>query len=85
MFDLCPRCRRGFVQCEPYVRVETLRRGQHDRTVHAAAIDSALFHLSCAPWGDPKYRITRPERTPIRSGSGGPGDPASPSDAGVWD
>ena len=64
--DLCPRCGSGFVLREPFVRAETLTRSEDPSfEVRVQTVRSGYFHLACAPWGDPKYRITRPERQPI--------------------
>jgi len=64
--DLCPRCGRGFVLSEPFVRAETLARFENvPFEARVQTIQTGYFHLACAPWGDPKYRITRPERQAI--------------------
>jgi len=66
MFVPCPRCRHSFVPGEPFVRAETLGRCQEEPgNDDFRSVESGYFHLHCAPWGDPKFRITRPEREPI--------------------
>ena len=66
MVDPCPRCGRGFVQREPFVRAETLAHADGGPFgVGLQTVTTGFFHLSCAPWGDPRYRITRPERRAI--------------------
>ncbi len=61
MQQRCPRCGVGFVEREPFVRVETLERAPVDHDLARFAVaESSLFHLHCAPWGDPRYRIARP-------------------------
>ena len=65
MINECPRCGRGFVPREPFVRAETLARYEDEHGCRVEAVDTGYFHLSCAPWGDPKFRITRPEQKVI--------------------
>ena len=61
MQNECLRCGRGFVAHEPFVRVETLVRiPDAGNEAQFAVTKSSLCHLTCAPWGDPKYRIERP-------------------------
>jgi len=64
MVGRCPRCGHGFVQGEPFVRAEPLQRVHTGpREAKFVAQQCTLFHVRCAPWGDPKYRIARRPRT----------------------
>ena len=65
MADLCPLCGRGFVAREPFVRTDTVARLDHlPFEAMVETIKVGYFHLACAPWGDPRYRISRPEPEP---------------------
>jgi hypothetical protein len=62
----CLRCGAGFVLREPFVRAETMVSFEDvPFDARVQRVRTGYFHLGCAPWGDPKYRITRPERHPI--------------------
>jgi hypothetical protein len=66
MADLCPGCGLGFAPQEPFVRTDTVTRlADLPFEVLAQTLKVGFFHLACAPWEDPRYRIGRMQRQPI--------------------